>query len=381
MQSQSDKERSHQHDQNTFNSVNQYFQNIQNYDVVNDVNSALAVDLSSLNHAHDDVEGYTVHIDPSIAHENTGTRTVDVATTALQLQGGKTSDSRYEDVNLPEGFDPKRVCRFCGKTFSHVGSLGRHLDQKKGTDGHPAEQIDIMRSDVRRRGDPESVRRKRLLRSQRYNRREDVKERNRIRRRKKSKEYRAKELAVKDFIATLNVPTMSQHPSFPRMVLYFLPPSHWPHDPPTLQTYKTVNVWIQQEVDGTLENHAEKLKSAYGNWTTLSGSAKHEMWIREQRICAQEALGSLSLFQLATRDDWIAKMATKKLAMINAGHEMAQDVMSGSDEKEENEDNEDGNDSRFYHNPDDVNSEADQDATSEALAAVAAAVASQTSRD
>ena len=122
----------------------------------------------------------------------------------------------------PDGqpVDVKKACPFCGKTFSHPGSLGRHLDLKRGGRLHPAEQIDIIRGDVKRRGDPEEIKARRAKRARLYNSRDDVKERAKVRRKAKEKSDRAKAIARKKFIQRIGVPSLPPHPSFAYVVLY-----------------------------------------------------------------------------------------------------------------------------------------------------------------
>lgn len=232
----------------------------------------------------------------------------------------------------------KRECRFCGKTFQHAGSLGRHLDNQKGNELHPLEEVEKIRSNVARRGDPEAIKARRLQRSKEYNRREYVKEKNRLRRKFTSKLSRVKESYQMKFYRRINHPTLPTHPSFPRMVLFFLPPSAWPHDPPTAQTFKTLVMWLEsnQEVQlriphltksSTVQNHLEKLTIGFENWQTLSTEDKKDMWIREQRAVFQQLLGDLSIFDFAIRDNWAKHLMEEKKAEIGKQKEIYHDIL------------------------------------------------------
>ncbi|ODV94792.1 hypothetical protein PACTADRAFT_50651 [Pachysolen tannophilus NRRL Y-2460] len=246
--------------------------------------------------------------------------------------------------------DLKKVCPFCGKYFSHPGSLGRHLDLKKGTDLHPIAEIMKIRSDVQRRSgvDNPRARKRRNERARIYNQNENVKIKNRKRRKLQDRKLKAEKLAMVNFLSKLGKPSLQQHPSFPRMVLYFLPPSKWPHDPPTLETFRTLKEYLnnQQLLDtntqyaiqssaehsndvelrlANLQNeisskklkkfqdYQEKLSTAFENWLSLSNDAKLDIWIREQRQCAQDALGisGLSLYNLANRSEWLVEEQQK----------------------------------------------------------------------
>ena len=232
----------------------------------------------------------------------------------------------------------KRECRFCGKTFQHAGSLGRHLDNQKGNELHPLEEVEKIRSNVARRGDQEAIKARRLQRSKEYNRREYVKEKNRLRRKFTSKLSRVKESYQMKFYRRINHPTLPTHPSFPRMVLFFLPPSAWPHDPPTAQTLKTLVIWLEsnQEVQlriphltksSTVQNHLEKLTIGFENWQTLSTEDKKDMWIREQRAVFQQLLGDLSIFDFAIRDNWAKHLMEEKKAEIGRQKEIYHEVL------------------------------------------------------
>ncbi|ODV85214.1 hypothetical protein CANARDRAFT_199219 [[Candida] arabinofermentans NRRL YB-2248] len=315
------------------NQVRQYFQTIQYNDEVSqnvvNVNAFGDVDLSSL-HNED------FQIDASIATDNDkDDDSISAAAAAVAAYQHQLHTQQQEKLNttgsagtpfrllevLP-GVDPKKMCLFCGKTFAHPGSLGRHLDNRKGSPLHPADKIDQLRANVARRGDPVAVKARRSLRARDYNRREHVKEKNRERRKYQSKIYRVKEAAELNFYKQLSMPSLPAHPSFPRMVLFFLPPSAWPHDPPTFQTYDTLCEWlktnknIQEKLPllaiRTPRSYLEKLKIAFDNWLSLPNDGKKDMWIREQRICAQEALGQLTLFDYAVRETWTRKLTEDK---------------------------------------------------------------------
>ncbi|KAG7820853.1 hypothetical protein KL942_000142 [Ogataea angusta] len=327
----------HKNDHQTLdNQVNEYL-NDMNYvdDVQNDVRiHNFGVDLSSLNNED-------FHIDPSIANEDTKQQVqenISAAAAAVvayqetrrandEKQSDKPShvneNSSFRLLEVPENVDPKKMCRFCGKTFAHPGSLGRHLDNRKGSPMHPADQIERIRSNVARRGNPEEVRARRAERARLYNRRDYVKLKNRERRRTQSKVYRVRENAQLQFYKSISTPFLAAHPSFPRMVLFFLAPKDWPHDPPTFQTHETLIMHLDSDPELRkrlpylsanlgIDDYKEKLKTAYENWMTLSNEAKKEMWSREQRLCAQDALGSLSLFDFAIREKWAHKLTNDK---------------------------------------------------------------------
>ncbi|TID29628.1 hypothetical protein CANINC_001747 [Pichia inconspicua] len=218
----------------------------------------------------------------------------------------------------------KRTCQFCSKTFQHVGSLGRHLDRQKGNALHPLEEVEKIRSNVVRRGNTEAIKERKLKRTREYNRREYVKERNRLRRKMNRKLERVKESYKSRFYRMINHPKLPSHPSFPRMVLFFLPANMWPHDPPTTQTFKSLISWLEKNIEvrnkivhltsifGSMQNLLEKLTIAFENWQTLTIDERIDMWDREQRVISQQLLGNLTVFDFATRDMWAKQLVEIK---------------------------------------------------------------------
>lgn len=214
----------------------------------------------------------------------------------------------------------KRACQFCGKTFSHPGSLGRHLDLKRGTRLHPADQVALIRADVKRRGDAVEIKSRRAKRAKMYNSREDVKERARARRRERERMDRARGVARQRFIERIGMPSLPAHPSFAYVVLYFLPPAQWPHDPPTAQTYHQLEQALQplQGVDMKMFNdYVNKVNVAFEQWSVMNKQSKMEIWAREQRRVAEAALGSLSLYDLGSREIWLRLEEGRVLEALN----------------------------------------------------------------
>lgn len=232
-------------------------------------------------------------------------------------------DSRRTKISELEDKDKnalKKACEFCGKTFSHPGSLGRHLDLKRGTRLHPAAEIDLIRADVKRRGDAVEIKTRRAKRARVYNSREDVKERARIRRKSKERNDRAHAAARQNFIERIGLPSLPPHPSFAYVVLYFLPPAQWPHDPPTTQTYGHLEQALQplENLDFQLYNdYTNKINVAFEQWSVMNKQSKMEIWAREQRRVAEAALGRLSLCDLGSREIWLKVEEDRILTRLN----------------------------------------------------------------
>lgn len=326
-----------EHNNNDSN-INNYIQNL-------DVANVLAVDLSTL-------DNHQSYIDPSIAVAyKRAALEAQRARSQGGIQGADNSTVLQSDLQqryiseippVPPGLDPKKTCPFCQRTFSHPGSMGRHLDLKKGTKLHPAELIEKMRADVKRRGDVEQVKQRKRIRAQKYNAREDVRERSKAKRRVREKINRARKSALNKFILRLGKPQLQPHPTFPRLVLYFLSPNQWPHDPPTLETYRLLCGFLntifldgkQGEDVRFYDEIMQKVHTASENWLTLSDAAKQETWIRELRRAAEDSLTNISLYDLSNREEWITEEAHRT---IEANPKDGSD--SNSDDEQEQEDN------------------------------------------
>lgn len=250
------------------------------------------------------------------------------ATTATPPAGAPTVGPNGEPI------DPKKTCPFCGRTFSHPGSLGRHLDLKRGTRLHPAPRVDMIRGDVKRRGDAVEIRARRARRAKMYNAREDVKQRARMRRKAKERSDRARDIARSRFIQRIGQPVLPPHPSFAYLVLYFLSPAQWPHDPPTKQTYEQVDRALGPlaAVDPECSTYRSKLEVAFEQWSVMNMQTKLDIWAREQRRAAEAALGTLTLYDLGARDAWLA-LEEDKIVRI-----MGEDRDEGKEEDVEERD-------------------------------------------
>lgn len=325
--------------------INNYIQNL-------DVANVLAVDLSTL-------DSHQSYIDPSIAAaykraaleaqraREHSDQSDQPQADRPEYQSSQDNDGGYIPgvPSLPPGADPKKMCPFCQRTFSHPGSMGRHLDLKKGTKLHPADLIERMRADVKRRGDAEKVKERRRVRARIYNAREEVRERSKAKRRVREKINRAKKSALKKFTTRLGKPQLQPHPTFPRLVLYFLSPEQWPHDPPTLETYRLLCGFLNSKfLDGKqgedvrfYDDIMQKVHTASENWLTLSDAAKQDTWIRELRRAAEDSLSNISLYDLSNRDEWIVDEARRSIER-NDGKDASDDSDSDSDH-DNNQDN------------------------------------------
>lgn len=251
----------------------------------------------------------------------------------IQLETGSNNATTTTNQQLlsQTSTDPKKTCPFCTRTFSHPGSLGRHLDLKRGTRLHPAAKVDMMRGDVKRRGDVVEIKARRARRAKLYNSRQDVKERAKARRKHKERSDKAKGIAKSRFINRLGIPQLPPHPTFAYMVLYFLSPYQWPHDPPTRQTYDQL---LESLPGGDLRSKAEV---AFEQWGVMNMQTKIDIWTREQRRAAEAAIGSITLYDLGARESWLALEENK---ITGEMAEEAGNANTNSDDEEDDDDEE-----------------------------------------
>lgn len=187
--------------------------------------------------------------------------------------------------------DAKNVCMFCDKSFLYPGSLGRHLDRKKGTEGHPEDVISKLRANVRRVGDVENSKRRAKERLRRYRSKEEVKERRRIQRKKQYAESKTrKRLSDLDTEISPSVTlTVEENISYPKLVIFNLPPAKWPTGLPSNTTYSELSKAI------TTEELQQKLSAAKASWENLDELSKLRLWSNEYHDALREILGELTL--------------------------------------------------------------------------------------
>lgn len=265
----------------------------------------------------------------------------------LASQAKETNESRDSSFTN-DGNVLKRTCQFCGKTFQHAGSLGRHLDTQKGKAQHPADDVERIRSGVARRGDPEAIRIRKQERAREYNRREYVKEKNRQRRKFTSRISRVRESYQLRFCRKLGNPLLTENPTFADSIVFFLPPFLWPDDEiPDETTQQVAYNWIfaiDNDLQTTAENvdkssktneqMREKLKllnnieseafqklqsgQLLAEWLNLNVDVRADLWKKAQRRALCSVLGEHTVFDFAARDRWIKHLMEVKKAEVAA---------------------------------------------------------------
>lgn len=166
------------------------------------------------------------------------------------------------DYNLPKAID---TCKFCNKTFLYPGSLGRHLDRKKGTPGHPTEAIDAIRRNVRRVGDLEMSKVRARERQRRYRTKEHVKE--------KLKEQRKIRYRLnKTGRETVSSP-FDFNVSYPAFILKNLEPAKWPELLPTEETFQELAARMMSDEE------VSKLTAIHEEWRALTEIEKYQQYL------------------------------------------------------------------------------------------------------
>lgn len=214
------------------------------------------------------------------------------------------NDSTGLTPDLPPGSDPKKTCPFCHRTFSHYGSLGRHLDLKKGSKLHPFDIIDKMRADVNRRGDAEKVKQRRRLKAKIYNAREDIKQRNRIKRKERDGLLKKKNTKMKELYYNLGYPKVSVTESFCYYLIYFLKPAEWSDNLPdenSLQLLLSVISNIFSSDVSYLSQLTQSVHKSYEAWNKLPEHQKLILYLQEFKNSMKIVLNNTTMFELSMR--------------------------------------------------------------------------------
>ncbi|PIS48865.1 hypothetical protein CJI97_005021 [Candidozyma auris] len=214
-------------------------------------------------------------------------------------------------------------CEFCKKRFGSKSTLGRHLDSRKGDVDHPEEEIQKIRANVVRRGKKRDValskaRRQKVSRA--YNSSENVREKNKLRRKRRDKRISARLKATDWFLdkLTRQAATEKTQLDFPSFIATYLGPSQWPKDG-NVPTGDQFNCLIGKIEGGLSSIDLNRLFSAYGAWTNLYIYEQEEAWQRAVEQALRRHLGDTSLWEVSGAKELVAQ---KQEEVLSGGAEL-----------------------------------------------------------
>lgn len=219
----------------------------------------------------------------------------------------------------------KFACPFCDKQFQQRGSYGRHLDYKRGDDLHPAEEIDKLRQNViRRSADPtlrknQDTKRKRQLSSKKYNLKEDIREKNKLKRKIRDRQIKAKLMTYDNFFKRFNEVLLEVDTSFARYCSTVLPIAKWPLEqaPDEPELHQIIDK-VTSQPDIYDENMITTIKNAFDIWSPLSPELKLKTWKQEKTHALSTVLGDLNLYELQNHERVLVTQASNLLVDICA---------------------------------------------------------------
>lgn len=198
---------------------------------------------------------------------------------------------------------PGVFCTFCNKPFGSKLTLGRHLDSRIGDLQHPEEDIRRLRSNVIRRGEKRDVTKLKTRRQQvsrDYNNKLEVREKNKLRRKKRDQRIGARLKATDWYLAKFQPPGGANLPedvSFPGMVATHLLPSQWPPDK-EVPGQKQMDHLLGR-IDEVLNVDLNRLYKVFSDWKCLDVNELREQWANEVWLAVRKHLGETSLGEVS----------------------------------------------------------------------------------
>lgn len=218
------------------------------------------------------------------------------------------------DKDFSSSINKDNTCKYCGKHFSHKGSFGRHLDLKKGDSLHPLEQINVIRSTVARRGERNNKRHKKVPNSNITIKEkskimassnivsENIKEKNKIRRKLRDRHIKSKLMTSQWFIEQfVGKESVTEKSSFARYVSLYLPVKLWPIIPDS-SSYDLVMSCMETR---NLDKH--KLETSFEEWKSLETTRREQIWKTESYNAISATIGNICLVDLHNVKEYIAR--------------------------------------------------------------------------
>lgn len=188
------------------------------------------------------------------------------------------------------------------------------MDSRKGDSEHPEEEVLRLRANVVRRGEKRDVseleaRRQQVSRA--YNRKLDVKEKNKLRRKKRDQRISSRLKATEWYLAKLG-PKHGEGSSFPAIVATHLPPNQWPQgtDVPGQEQLD----YLLGRVDDVQSVDLNRLYGMFSEWKFLSEEELRHQWYQEVWLAMRQHLGGTSLAEISGARELVDRKQEEFLA-------------------------------------------------------------------
>lgn len=212
-------------------------------------------------------------------------------------------------------------CPFCRKKFASKSTYGRHLDSKRADSLHPAEEVDALRKNVVRRGErgSDEVRQEKQKiakqkASRAYNLKDDVKERNKRRRKERDVRIKASLKAYAWYTSKLAKSEMKEPVTFLEMVAVYLPVSQWPKPgeyPGESELQKLLATLVGK-------SSADGVFGAWDAWKRSEGD-KEKKWRDTSNKMLQETLQNTSLWEIVRCQQLINEKCKEGVENLQGG--------------------------------------------------------------
>lgn len=209
-----------------------------------------------------------------------------------------------EETKMTLSMKPNYVCSYCHQSFSHKGSYGRHLDNKKGDSLHPHDEIVEMRSSViRRTGNtikpPTSKVHKRSLVNSNISSHGpessvvvDKIEMSKVRRKLRDRHIKSKILTYKWLMDQFGTISHPSNVSFADSVCLYLPINQWPIKYPDKLCFDQLNTQVSDDdLKGSIANQ-------FVEWQSLDQEQKKEAWDQTKSQMISQSIGQFSIADL-----------------------------------------------------------------------------------
>lgn len=141
--------------------------------------------------------------------------------------------------------------------------------------------------------------------SRAYNSKLDVKEKNKLRRKKRDQRISARLKATDWYLSKLASTLNGDAVTFPAIVAAHLPPKYWPRD--GLAPGQEQMDRLLRRIEDVLNLDLNRLYSVFSQWRWLSVEEQMESWKKEAWLAVREHLGSTSLWEISSAKELVDK--------------------------------------------------------------------------